>query len=199
MRRICSVVLFLAVSGLPLAAAQEASKAAHPVVVLETSMGKIAIELYPDKAPRSVENFLSYVRSGFYDGTIFHRVIPKFMIQGGGLTPDMTGKSARNSIPNEADNGLKNSRGTVAMARTADPHSATCQFFINTKDNAFLDHQNKDARGWGYAVFGRVVDGMAVVDAIEKVETGTRGPHRDVPVKPVVIEKASVREAPRTK
>jgi peptidyl-prolyl cis-trans isomerase B (cyclophilin B) len=166
---------------------------------LETTLGKIAIELYPDKAPRTVENFLAYVRSDFYQGTIFHRVIPKFMIQGGGFTADMKVKPPRNGIPNEADNGLKNTRGAVAMARTADPHSATSQFFINCKDNAFLDHKSKDARGWGYAVFGSVIEGMAVVDAIEKVETGVRGQHKDVPVKPVLIEKASVREPPKAK
>jgi cyclophilin family peptidyl-prolyl cis-trans isomerase len=161
-----------------------------PRVVLETNHGNIILELYPDKAPQSVENFLSYVDEGYYSGTIFHRVIDGFMIQGGGFTQDMTQKPTKNGVPNEADNGLKNSRGTVAMARTTDPHSATSQFFINTVDNAPLDHTDKTPRGWGYTVFGKVIEGMDVVDAIAEAPTGTVGPFRDVPSETVVIVSA---------
>ena len=161
-----------------------------PRVVLETNHGNIILELYPDKAPQSVGNFLAYVDEGYYSGTIFHRVIDGFMIQGGGFTDDMTQKSTKNGVPNEADNGLKNSRGTVAMARTTDPHSATSQFFINLEDNAPLDHTDKTPRGWGYTVFGKVVEGMDVVDAIAKAPTGTVGPFRDVPSETVVIVSA---------
>ncbi|MBI9086631.1 MAG: peptidyl-prolyl cis-trans isomerase [Desulfobacterales bacterium] len=163
-----------------------------PRVNLETSHGAITLELYPDKAPKTVENFLAYVRSGFFDKTIFHRVIHGFMIQGGGLTADMKKKPTQKPISNEADNGLGNARGTIAMARTGDPHSATAQFFINTRDNVSLDHRGKTQQGWGYCVFGRVVSGMEAVDAIEAVTTGTRAGRRDVPVKPVVILKAVV-------
>jgi cyclophilin family peptidyl-prolyl cis-trans isomerase len=165
-----------------------------PKVALETSKGKIVLELDAERAPKSVENFLAYVRAGHYDGTVFHRVIAGFMIQGGGFDEKMSQRGTRPSIENEADNGLKNKRGTVAMARTNDPHSASAQFFVNTVDNGFLDHQSKDARGWGYAVFGRVVEGMDVVDAIAKVATGNRGPFQDVPLEAVVIRKASVVE-----
>jgi len=161
-----------------------------PRVVLETNHGNIILELYPDKAPQSVGNFLAYVDEGYYSGTIFHRVIDGFMIQGGGFADDMTQKSTKNGVPNEADNGLKNSRGTVAMARTTDPHSATSQFFINLVDNAPLDHTDKTPRGWGYTVFGKVVEGMDVVDAIAKAPTGTVGPFRDVPSETVVIVSA---------
>ena len=161
-----------------------------PRVVLETNHGNIILELYPDKAPQSVGNFLAYVDEGYYSGTIFHRVIDGFMIQGGGFTDDMTQKSTKNGVPNEADNGLENSRGTVAMARTTDPHSATSQFFINLADNAPLDHTDKTPRGWGYTVFGKVVEGMDVVDAIAKAPTGTVGPFRDVPSETVVIVSA---------
>ena len=161
-----------------------------PRVVLETNHGNIILELYPDEAPQSVENFLAYVDEGYYGGTIFHRVIDGFMIQGGGFTEDMAKKATKNGVPNEADNGLENSRGTVALARTADPHSATSQFFINTVDNAALDHTDKTSRGWGYTVFGKVVDGMDVVDAIAKAPTGTVGPFRDVPSETVVIVSA---------
>lgn len=164
----------------------------NPQVTIETSKGKIVLELYPDKAPKTVENFLVYVNSGHYDDTIFHRVIPNFMIQGGGFTPNMKQKPTKKPVTNEADNGLQNNRGTIAMARTQDPHSATAQFFINTVDNDFLNHRGKDPRGWGYAVFGQVVRGMDVVDAISKVKTGTRGGLRDIPVEPVVILKVSV-------
>ncbi len=166
----------------------------NPRVALETSMGVIVLELYPDKAPISVKNFLAYVRDGFYDEAIFHRVIKGFMIQGGGFTADMSKKRTRPPFKNEADNGLKNRHYTVALARTQDPHSATSQFFINAKDNTFLDHKAKNTNGWGYCVFGKVVEGMKVVDAIESVKTTTRGSYRDVPAKPVIILKARVVE-----
>jgi peptidyl-prolyl cis-trans isomerase B (cyclophilin B) len=165
---------------------------ANPRVLLSTSLGDITLELDMEKAPISSANFLAYVSSCHFDGTIFHRVIPGFMIQGGGFTADMHQKETNPSIVNEADNGLKNSRGTVAMARTSEPHSASSQFFVNLSDNGFLDHTSKDARGWGYAVFGKVVEGLDVVDAMAKVATGTHGPHADVPVVPVVIQRAAV-------
>ena len=165
-----------------------------PQVVIETSKGAIVLELYRDKAPKTVDNFLRYARWGHYDGTIFHRVIPDFMIQGGGFTPDMKQKLTKMPVDNEADNGLKNDRGTVAMARTQDPHSATAQFFINTKDNKFLNHKSKTSEGWGYAVFGKVIKGMDVVDAISKVETQTRGSMANVPVEAVVITEMKVKE-----
>ncbi|MCZ8131857.1 MAG: peptidylprolyl isomerase [Steroidobacteraceae bacterium] len=151
----------------------------------QTSHGSFTVELHPEDAPITCENFLKYVDEGFYDGLVFHRVIPDFMIQGGGMTPDMRQKKGGAPIQNEAKNGLRNRRGTLAMARTSDIHSATSQFFINLKDNAFLDHSSRD---YGYAVFGRVVEGMDVVDEIAGVETGRRGPHDDVPLEPVVIE-----------
>ena len=163
-----------------------------PRVLLETSKGIITLELDSKAAPKSVENFLSYVQEGFYDGTIFHRVIKGFMIQGGGFTEGMQQKSTSASITNEADNGLQNKRGTVAMARTMDPHSATAQFFINTVDNSFLDHKGKTSSGWGYCVFGKVVEGMNVVDAIENVSTTVRAGQRDVPTTPVIIERAII-------
>ena len=154
-------------------------------VLMETSKGPITLELYPDKAPQTVENFLRYVDDGFYDGTVFHRVIPKFMIQGGGFTPAMEQKKTREPVKNEAKNGLKNQRWTIAMARTSDPHSATAQFFINHKDNDFLDYPGQD--GWGYTVFGKVTKGMEVVDAIAAAPTGTRGSFRDVPTETITI------------
>jgi len=166
-----------------------------PRVRLETTKGDIVIELDREKAPKTVENFLSLVNSGFYEGTIFHRVIKGFMIQGGGLTADMKQKSAGPAIQNEADNALENRRGTIAMARTQDPHSATSQFFINTVDNAFLNFKSKTISGWGYCVFGRVVEGMDTVDAIESFPTGTSGMYSDVPVSPIVIRKAYVEKA----
>lgn len=167
--------------------------AAGPKVRMETSMGDVTIELNADKAPASVANFLRYVRDGKYDGTIFHRVIKGFMNQGGGFTPEYKKMDTYEAITNEADNGLKNKRGTIAMARTNDPHSATNQFFINTVDNAFLDHSAKSARGWGYCVFGEVVEGMSVIDRIAAVKTGAGGPFgQDVPKTPVVIKKVSV-------
>ena len=162
----------------------------NPKVVLDTSKGKIVLELYPDNAPETVKNFLNYVDAKFYDGMIFHRVIPNFMIQGGGFTTDMKRKTTRAPIKNEADKGIKNDRGTIAMARTGDPHSATAQFFINSKNNDFLNHKSKTQQGWGYTAFGKVVDGMKTVDAISAVKTRTRGRIRDVPAEAVVIESA---------
>jgi cyclophilin family peptidyl-prolyl cis-trans isomerase len=167
---------------------------ADPRVVLATDHGDIVIELDPVRAPVTTENFLSYVSAGHYDGTVFHRVIPGFMIQGGGFTAEMDQKQTQAPIANEADNGLKNDRGTIAMARTPDPHSAGSQFFINLKDNDFLNHTSKTSQGWGYAVFGKVVEGMDVVDAIAAVKTGAHGPHRDVPLVPVVVTRASLQE-----
>jgi cyclophilin family peptidyl-prolyl cis-trans isomerase len=166
--------------------------AANPQVELRTSMGSIVLELDPEKAPQTVENFLQYVKSGQYDGTIFHRVIPGFMIQGGGMTPDMREKPTRGAIKNEASNGLRNTVGTVAMARTGDPHSATAQFFINVADNGFLDFRGPTQQGYGYAVFGKVVKGMDVVNRIAQVSTGTKASHGDVPLKPIVIERAQI-------
>jgi peptidyl-prolyl cis-trans isomerase B (cyclophilin B) len=171
--------------------AAQAEGNAMPQVKLETSLGDIVIELNQDKAPKTVANFLSYVEKGFYDGTIFHRVIENFMIQGGGFDESFSQKPTQAPVDNEADNGLSNKRGTVAMARTSAPHSATAQFFINTVDNGFLDFRSKDSSGWGYAVFGEVVEGMDVVDKIRTVSTTMRGPHQDVPVDNVVIIKAS--------
>ncbi|WP_420474333.1 peptidylprolyl isomerase [Noviherbaspirillum sp. ST9] len=161
-----------------------------PQVSLKTSMGEIVLELYPEKAPKSVENFLQYVKSGHYNGTVFHRVISNFMIQGGGFDKDMNQKPTKAPIENEAKNGLKNEAYSVAMARTSAPHSASAQFFINVKNNSFLDYPGQD--GWGYAVFGKVVKGTDVVDKIKAVETTNSGMHRDVPAKPVVIESASI-------
>ena len=172
--------------------APAAGQPANPRVLIETSKGNITLELFPGNAPKSVANFLGYVKNGFYDGTVFHRVIPGFMIQGGGMTVDMAEKPKGAPIPNEADNGLKNLRGTLAMARTGDPHSATSQFFINVNDNAFLNHRGKSVEGWGYAVFGQVVDGMQVVDAIVAVPRGNRGPYGDVPVEPVVMKRVTL-------
>ncbi|MBD3162531.1 MAG: peptidyl-prolyl cis-trans isomerase [Candidatus Eisenbacteria bacterium] len=168
----------------------ETKEDANPVVLMETSMGNIKLELYPEKAPKTVENFLGYVEDGFYDGTIFHRVIKNFMIQGGGFTPDMDQKQTGDPIPLESQSGLKNVRGSIAMARTANPNSATSQFFINHKDNPNLDYPKPD--GNGYAVFGKVIEGMDTVDEIAKVKTTTKGPHGDVPAEPVVIKSAKV-------
>lgn len=159
-------------------------------VVLTTNHGKISIELDADKAPKSVENFIAYVKSGHYDGTIFHRVIDGFMIQGGGFEPSMKQKPVNDPIDNEAENGLKNDRYTIAMARTSDPHSATAQFFINVGDNEFLNHPGSD--GWGYCVFGKVTEGADVVDAIRAVKTGRKSMFSDVPVDDVIIEKAEL-------
>ena len=169
-----------------------AEGAANARVRLATTMGDIVIELYEDKAPVSAANFLEYTRAGFYDGTIFHRIIDGFMCQGGGFSEGMQKKSTRAPIANEADNGLKNSRGTLAMARTSDPNSATAQFFVNLVDNGPLDHTSKTDQGWGYAVFGAVVDGMEVVDKMAKVRTGSQSMMRDVPVDPIIIRTATV-------
>ena len=167
----------------------------NPTAVIKTSMGEIRLELFPEKAPASVENFVNYANSGFYDGTIFHRVISHFMIQGGGMTPDMRKKATGEPIPNEASNGLSNKRGTIAMARTNDPHSATAQFFINVQDNMNLDFGGgTNSRNWGYAVFGRVTEGMEVVDEIRFVQTTRKPPYSDVPVEPVIIEQVRIVE-----
>ena len=157
-------------------------------VQISTSLGEIVVELDSSKAPRTVANFLTYAAEGYYDNTIFHRVIKGFMVQGGGLNSDMKPKPTRKPVANEADNGLKNVTGTIAMARTSDPHSATSQFFINTHDNLFLDHKAKNPQGWGYCVFGQVTKGMEVVRAIEAVNTTTRAGHANVPVEPVIIK-----------
>ncbi len=163
-------------------------------VIISTTLGDITVELNDEKAPIGTENFIHYVMEHFFNGTLFHRVIPNFMIQGGGLLPGMEDKPSGDPIENEADNGLKNERGTLAYARTGDPHSATTQFFINLKDNAFLDHTGKDPQGWGYAVFGKVIDGMDTVDAIANVETTTRRGHQDVPVEDILITKVTLVE-----
>ncbi len=172
--------------------AQEGSAADNPEVTIHTSKGDIRLVLFAEQAPVTVENFLQYARDGFYDGTIFHRVISHFMIQGGGYTADMERKPTREPIKNEADNGLKNERGTIAMARTMDVDSATAQFFINVKDNDFLNHSSPTPQGWGYAVFGKVVAGTEVVDAIKGVATGSMAGHQDVPREDVVIESVEV-------
>ncbi|WP_027213375.1 peptidylprolyl isomerase [Burkholderia sp. WSM2232] len=162
------------------------------MVELHTNHGVIKLELDAEKAPKSVENFLNYVKAGYYDNTVFHRVIDGFMIQGGGFEPGMKQKPTAEPINNEANNGLKNVNGSIAMARTNDPHSATAQFFINVNDNDFLNHSSPTPQGWGYAVFGKVVEGMDIVEKIKKVKTGSKGFHQDVPVDDVVIEKAVI-------
>lgn len=162
----------------------------NPLVIFKTNKGFIEVELYPDKAPVTVDNFLKYVYAGQFNETIFHRVIDGFMIQGGGFTSEFKQKSTGNPIKNEANNGLKNSRGTLAMARTGDPNSATAQFFINLTDNAFLDYKSPTPSGWGYAVFGKVIKGMDIVDQIAKVKTGSNAQHKDVPLEPIIIESA---------
>ncbi|EHU2135828.1 peptidyl-prolyl cis-trans isomerase cyp18 [Acinetobacter baumannii 25493_8] len=163
-----------------------------PQVELNTNKGRIVLELNTEKAPKTAANFLEYVRDGFYDGVIFHRVIDGFMIQGGGFDENFKEKATRDAIENEADNGLSNDVGTIAMARTQAPHSASAQFFINVKNNSFLNHTSKTAQGWGYAVFGKVIEGMDVVEAIKGVRTGNRGYHADVPLENVVIESAKI-------
>jgi peptidyl-prolyl cis-trans isomerase B (cyclophilin B) len=196
-RFFCSLSLMLIIGliliplGGPAVAAAERSK---PLVKLETSMGEIVMELDTEKAPATVANFLQYVKDGFYDGTIFHRVINGFMIQGGGFTADMSQKPTKAPIKNEADNGLANDTYTIAMARTQIPDSATSQFFINVADNKMLNHRDKTPPGWGYAVFGKVVKGREVVDKIKAVATGNRGMHQNVPGEPVTIIKATVVE-----
>ena len=188
-----SFTLALVPLAIPFSVGGLSAQEANPLVVMETSLGTITIELDQAQAPKSVENFLAYVNSGFYDGTVFHRVIRGFMIQGGGMTADLNRKATRDAIENEATNGLKNGRGTLAMARTADVNSATSQFFINTADNRSLDHRSTDPKEFGYAVFGKVTDGLDVVDKIEAVATGTNGAYRDVPNEPVVIKSVSVK------
>ncbi len=180
--------LFLALIG------NVAMSETNPKVQFETSKGTIVISLDAEKAPKTVKNFLSYVTSGFYDGTIFHRVIPSFMIQGGGFDAEMQQKPTNETIENEANNGLKNVKGSIAMARTSDPHSATAQFFINVVDNSNLDFTSESPHGWGYAVFGQVTEGLDVVLTIEEVATGNINMHQNVPLEPVVIEKATVLE-----
>jgi len=187
MKKLLALLAALAIS-LP-------ASAANQTVEMKTNQGTIVIELYADKAPKTVANFLQYVNDGFYNGTIFHRVIDGFMIQGGGMEPGMKEKATRAPIENEAKNGLKNEPGTLAMARKPDPHSASAQFFINLKNNIFLDYPSRD--GWGYAVFGKVVQGVDVVNKIAKVATGNAGVHQDVPTTPVVIE--SVKLLPEKK
>lgn len=164
------------------------------MIIFNTNHGPISIELDSEKAPKSAENFLQYAKEGFYNGTIFHRVIDGFMIQGGGFEPGMSQKANHDPIDNEADNGLSNLTGTLAMARTAEPHSATSQFFINVSDNFFLDHRGKTAQGWGYAVFGKVVDGMDVINKIKSCQTTSRAGHQDVPVDDIIIESTDVTE-----
>jgi peptidyl-prolyl cis-trans isomerase B (cyclophilin B) len=164
----------------------------NPTIALDTNHGRIVLELYADKAPKTVENFLGYVNAGFFDGTLFHRVIPGFMIQGGGFDGQQKQKPTRAPVGNEADNGVGNERGTIAMARTNDPHSATAQFFINLKNNTFLNHSGKNPQGWGYTVFGKVTEGMDAVDSIAKVKTAPGKISEAVPHEAVVIEKAVV-------
>ncbi len=183
------VLILAALSMLPITTTANET---NPMIKLTTSMGEITIEMYPNEAPATVQNFLNYVESGFFDGLIFHRVIEGFMIQGGGFAPDMQQKKSGEPIQNEADNGLKNETGTLAMARTGDPHSATAQFFINLENNDFLNHTGKNPQGWGYAVFGKVTEGLDVVDKIGSVSTYTAGAYSDVPVEPVIIENVQV-------
>ena len=192
LRLLLSLVLGL----LPLAAPAKEATAMPVNIVLETNLGAITLELYPDKAPKTVANFTDYIRAGHYDGTVFHRVIPNFMAQGGGFTADLQQKPTNAPITNEADNGLQNLRGTIAMARTGEPHSASAQFFINVADNAFLNFSAPTRQGWGYAVFGKVTGGMDVVDAMVALPTGAAGPFgSDVPKQAVVIESARVLDA----
>ncbi len=186
MKRVTVMIILLMFGGLGTVLADTLL----PRVILTTSKGDIVLELNAAAAPQTVDNFVAYVKAGFYDGTIFHRVIAGFMIQGGGFDAQMQRKPTRPPIANEADNGLSNQAGTIAMARTSDPHSAGAQFFINAKDNGFLDHRSKTAQGWGYCVFGKVVEGMDVVKAIENVPTTTRAGMQDVPQTPVVITQA---------
>ncbi len=183
------VVTLFFITTLPVQAAEK-KQPNNPLIVLETSKGSITLILYPEKAPKTVANFLQYVDAGFYNGLIFHRVISGFMIQGGGFTADMQPKEANTPIKNEADNGLDNNRGTIAMARTSAPHSAGSQFFINHKNNSFLNFREKTGNGWGYTVFGEVVEGMAVVDAIAGVPTGNISGMQNVPIEAVIIKQA---------
>jgi len=189
--RTCRILIFAICTSLFCSTAI-ADTTASPKVLFKTTKGDIVIELNAEAAPQTVANFLSYVRESYYNGTIFHRVIKDFMIQGGGFTADMHQKTTNAPIKNEADNGLKNTVGTIAMARTSNPHSATAQFFINVKDNGFLDHRQKNARGWGYCVFGRVIRGMETVRAIENSPIGLRAGHKDVPIEPIIVMQATV-------
>ena len=191
---LAAVVGFLPVTGYSQDNSSNAKGANMVKVTMETSKGVITLELDSEKAPVSVENFVKYAKAGHYDGTIFHRVIPGFMVQGGGFDTDMKQKDTNPPIKIEADNGLKNTKGTVAMARTSDPNSATSQFFINLADNAFLDHKSPTQQGWGYAVFGRVTDGMDIVESIEKVKTGNNHGHENVPLEEVTIQKVTIEE-----
>ena len=165
------------------------------MVIIRTTFGEMKLELDSEKAPKTVENFLEYAKEGFYDGTIFHRVIDNFMIQGGGFDTDMVQKACKEAVENEADNGLKNDFGTVAMARTMEPHSATAQFFFNVKDNDFLNHSGKNMQGWGYTVFGKITEGSEVLDKIRAVPTTSRNGHQDVPTDPVIIESVQIVDA----
>ena len=191
MRKIIVFMMLMLTSTLSFSTGKTMSTAPTKVK-LTTTLGEFTIQLNSEKAPLSSENFLTYVKQGFYDGTVFHRVIPGFMAQGGGFDAKFNQKQTLAPIKNEADNGLVNARGTVAMARTNDPNSATAQFFVNYKDNTFLNHTGKNASGWGYAVFAEVVEGMDVVDAMAKQATGSRGPYQDVPTVDIVITKAEV-------
>lgn len=192
MFRAFALALCLMAAGLGTSSANAATP--DPAVKLETNYGDIIVRLDARKAPISTANFVQYVKSGFYDGTVFHRVIKNFMVQGGGFTADMKQKETRAAIRNEADNGLKNKKYTIAMARTGEPHSATAQFFINTKDNDFLDFKSQTPQGWGYAVFGKVIKGQEVVDKIAAVTTGKKGYYDDVPMENVIVKKAVVVE-----
>jgi peptidyl-prolyl cis-trans isomerase B (cyclophilin B) len=186
------ILLLLSIFALTAEAGGGTTAKNPPRIKLQTNLGDIVIELHPEEAPISVENFLRYVEEGFYNGTLFHRVINNFMIQGGGFDTNFNPKPTHSPIQNEADNGLKNKVGTIAMARTSDPDSATSQFFINTANNASLNYHSKDRQGWGYAVFGHVIEGMDVVNTIQGVKTGRQGRYADVPLEPVIIEKATV-------
>lgn len=188
------LILFIMPLSVAYAHKEPSTMSTTPHVKLETNKGTIVLALNAEKAPITTANFLSYVKEGFYDGVIFHRVIKNFMIQGGGFLPNMSQKETKNTIENEAKNGLANHKYTIAMARTSEPHSASAQFFINTNNNDFLNHTAPTAQGWGYAVFGKVIEGTDVVDAIENVRTGSKGFHQDVPTEDILIEKASLVE-----
>ena len=192
-RNIASAIAAFALGSLSTTApSAQADDTSPPRVTFETTQGSFVLELDPAAAPETVENFLAYVRDGFYEGTIFHRVIAGFMVQGGGFNQEFEQKQTRAPIRNEADRGGRNDRGSIAMARTPDPHSATAQFFINVVDNDFLNHRGRTAQGWGYTAFGRVVEGMDVVDRIAAVKTGSRGPYQDVPAEAVVIQNTDI-------
>jgi len=192
-RGLTSAIAALALGGISVTSpSTQADDTEFPQVTFETSLGSFVLELDRGAAPETVENFLAYVRDGFYDGTIFHRVIAGFMVQGGGFTPEFKQLQTRAPIRNEADKGGRNDRGSIAMARTSDPHSATAQFFINVADNDFLNHRGRTSQGWGYAVFGRVVEGMDAVDRIAAVKTGSRGMFQDVPQESVLIQKTRI-------